>query len=122
MNKIINLKELNFGKNQSYSNKDPNDHVIDSTNFSYYLTHDFHKLHNKNCSKTNSTSFSVLHTNICSLQGNFDNLEQLFNNLECELDIIALTETCHTDGNQHFIPSILIGYQNYEDISGSTLK
>ena len=122
MNKIINLKELNFGKNQSYSNKDPNDHVIDSTNFSYYLTHDFHKLHNKNCSKTNSTSFSVLHTNICSLQGNFDNLEQLFNNLECELDIIALTETWHTDGNQHFIPSILIGYQNYEGISGSTLK
>ena len=45
MNKIINLKELNFDKNQSYSNKDPNDHVIDHTNFSYYLTHDFHKLH-----------------------------------------------------------------------------
>ena len=42
MNKIINLKELNFGKNQSYSNKDPNDHVIDPTNFSYYITHDFH--------------------------------------------------------------------------------
>ena len=32
MNKIINLKELNFDKNQSYSNKDPNDHVIDPTN------------------------------------------------------------------------------------------
>ena len=33
MNKIINLKELNFDKNQSYSNKDPNDHVIHPTNF-----------------------------------------------------------------------------------------
>ena len=35
MNKIINLKELNFDKNQNYLNKDPKDHVIDSTNFSY---------------------------------------------------------------------------------------
>ena len=93
MNKIINLKELNFDKNQSYSNKDPNDHVIDPTNFSYYLTHDFHKLHKKNSNKTNNTNFSVLHTNICSLQGNFDNLEQLLNKIECEFDIIALTET-----------------------------
>ena len=122
MNKIINLKELNFGKNQSYSNKDPNDHVIDPTNFSYYLTHDFHKLHKKNSNKTNNTNFSVLHTNICSLQGNFDNFEQLLNNLEYEIDIIALTETWHTEGNQNFIPGLLTGYQNYEGISGSTLK
>ena len=35
MNKIVNLKELNFDKNQNYSNKDPNDHVIDLTNFNY---------------------------------------------------------------------------------------
>ena len=62
MNKIINLKELNFDKKQSYSNKDPNDHVIDHANFSYYLTHDFHKLHKKNSNKTNNTNFSVLHT------------------------------------------------------------
>ena len=122
MNKIINLKELNFDNNQSYSNKDPNDHVIDPTNFSYYLTHDFHKLHKKNSNKTNNTNFSVLHTNICSLQGNFNNLEQLLNNLEYEFDIIALTETWHTEGNQNFIPGLLTGYQNYEGISGSTLK
>ena len=55
MNNIINLKELNFDKYQSYSNKDPNDHDIDTTNFSYHLTHDFHKLHNKNSNKTNNT-------------------------------------------------------------------
>ena len=122
MNKIINLKELNFDKNQSYSNKDPNDHVIDPTNFNYYLTHDFHKLQNKNSNKTNSTNFSVLHTNICSLQGNFDNLEQLLNSLECEFDIIAVTETWHTERNQNFIPGLLTGFQNYEGISGSTLK
>ena len=33
MEKIINLKELNFDKNQNFSNKGPNDHVIDATNF-----------------------------------------------------------------------------------------
>ena len=38
MNKIINLKELNFDKSQNYSNKNPNDHVIYSTTFNYYLT------------------------------------------------------------------------------------
>ena len=35
MNKIVNLKELNFDKNQNYSSKDPNNHVIDPTNFNY---------------------------------------------------------------------------------------
>ena len=122
MKKIINLKELNFDKNQNYSNKDPNDHVIDPTNFDYYLTHDFHKLHNKNSKRTNNINLSVLYTNICSLQGNFDNLEQLLNNLEYEFDIIALTETWHTAGKQNIIPGLLPGYQNYKCISGSTLK
>ena len=87
------LKKQTKEKLRSYSYQDPNNHVIDPTNFSYYLTHEFHKLHNKNSSKTNKTKFSVLHTNICSLQGNFDNLEQLLNKIECEFDIIALTET-----------------------------
>ena len=86
------LKKQTKEKLRSYSYQDPN-HVIDPTNFSYYLTHEFHKLHNKNSSETNKTKFSVLHTNICSLQGNFDNLEQLLNKIECEFDIIALTET-----------------------------
>ena len=90
MNKIINLKELNFDNNQSYSNKDLNDHVIDPTNFSYYQTHDFHKLNNKNSNKTNNSNFSVLHINMRSLQGHFDNLQQLLNNLECEFDILLL--------------------------------
>ena len=62
MNKIINLKELNFDNNQSYSNKDPNDHVIDPTNFSYYLTHDFLKRYNEKNNKTNNINFSVLQT------------------------------------------------------------
>ena len=57
IDKIINLKGPNFDKNQNYLNKDPNDHVIDPTNFSYYLTHDFHKLHNKNSSKNKQRQF-----------------------------------------------------------------
>ena len=59
---------------------------------------------------------------LCLLQGNFDNLEQLLNNLAYELGIIALTETWHTVANQNFILGLLTGYQNYEGISGSTLK
>ena len=69
-------------KNKTIQNKDPNDYVIDRTNFSCYLTQNFHKLHNKNSKETYDTHFSVLHTNTCSLQGNFDNLGQLLNNLE----------------------------------------
>ena len=38
-------------KSQSYSNKDYNEHVFDLTSFNYYLTHDFHKLINKNSNK-----------------------------------------------------------------------
>ena len=79
-------------------------------------------IYNKNCNKTKKNNFSVLHTNICSLQGNFNYIEQLLNNLEYEFDIIVLTETRHTERNQNFISGLLTDYQNYEGISGSTLK
>ena len=79
-------------------------------------------IYNKNCNKTKKNNFSVLHTNICSLQGNFNYIEQLLNNLEYEFDIIVLTETRHTERNQNFISGLLTDYQNYEGISDSTLK
>ena len=47
--------------------------------FKYYDTHDFHILKNK---VTNS--FSVLHTNICSLQKNGEDLFDLINAEENE--------------------------------------
>ena len=41
-------------------------------NFNYYWNHQFHKLVNKLPEKK---TISLLHTNICSLQGNFENLK-----------------------------------------------
>ena len=70
---IFNLKELNFYKNQNYAQNDPEEQLIENTSFDFYATHEFHKLINK--IKHNSNSFSLLHTNICSLQGNIEKLE-----------------------------------------------
>ena len=49
----------------------------------------------KNNLKLNkSENFSIYHSNICSLQGDFDKLEILLDNLEHQFDdVIALTET-----------------------------
>ena len=46
----------------------------------------------------------------CSLQGNFEKLEMLLNDLECQFDSTALTETWHNDNNPSFIADILPGY------------
>ena len=90
-------------------------------NFNYYETHAFHKL--KNTLKLNkSENFSIFHYNICSLQGNFYKLEILLDNLEHQLDVIALTETWHMKNNVNFTPGILSGYQKYEGLAGLSKK
>ena len=58
--------------------------------FDYFETHDFHKLTNK---KPSSKAFSLLHTNICSLQANAENLEILISNLGYKFSVIAVSET-----------------------------
>ena len=78
--KLLNLQELNFKKNPKYANSDPNASIANPVNFNYYETHAFHKL--KNNQKLNkSENFSISHSNICSLQGNFDKVEILLDNL-----------------------------------------
>ena len=121
LNNILNLKELTFNKNQHYSVKDPNVNVTYPTFFKYYLNHEFHKL-NKNINSGKNNKFSLLHTNICSLKGNFENVEMLLSDLEYQFDVIALTDTWHNDNNPSFIAGILPGYQKYESTSGSTKK
>ena len=116
----FNLKELNFNKNQNYAKNDPEEQIIETTNFDFYSTHEFHKLKTKK--SINSENFSLLHTNICSLQGNFEKLEMLRQNLDFMFDIIALTETWHTKNNVNFSPGVLQGYHKYEGICGSTQK
>ena len=76
----FNLKELNFNKNQNYAKNDPEEQTIETTNFDFYSIHEFHQVKTK---KTlNSENFSLLHTNTCSLQGNFEKLEMLRQNLD----------------------------------------
>ena len=67
--------------------------------------------------------FNILHTNICSLNANLENLELLLNNLEHSFDIIAVSETW-TPKNNHTTHSKrnITGYQKYHGIEGSSLK
>ena len=85
--------------------------------FKYYETHQFHSMKEK----VNNT-FSLFHTNICSLQYNGDNLHNLLANLEFKFDIIALSETWNPDYKVTFQPPILPGYHNYKGTKGSSLK
>ena len=88
--------------------------------FDYYNTHDIHKLTKKS---VESKDFSIFHSNICSLQGNFEKLELLLTNLDYHFNIIALTETWNPNEKMHnFNPGNLEGYQSYEGLSGSSLK
>ena len=77
--KLLNLQELSFNKNPNYVNSDPNANIADPMNFSYYETHALHKLKN-NLKINKSENVSIFHSNICSLQGNFDKLEILLDN------------------------------------------
>ena len=76
---LLNLNKLNLNKNHKYVNRDPNANIADPVNFNYYETHAFHKLKN-NLKLNKSENFSIFHSNICSLQGNFDKLEILLDN------------------------------------------
>ena len=73
------LKELNFGKNKNHCSKDPDENLTDPTCFNYSLARDFHKLNIKN-KRNKHNSFSIFHSNISSLQGNFLKMGQLLKN------------------------------------------
>jgi hypothetical protein len=86
--------------------------------FKYYETEQFHNMKDKI-----KDSFSLLHTNICSLQYNGDNLTNMLSNLEFKFDVIALTETWNPDYKKHtFQPPIIDGYKPFKGTNGSSLK
>ena len=119
-NTFLNLNELNFNIQNKQSELDPDEGLINVTNFKYYTTHEFHKLVKNTDTKQ---CFSLLHTNISSLAGNFEKLECLINDLDYRFDIIACTETWNPEEKKHlFIPGILDGYHKYEGITGNSLK
>ena len=64
-----------------------------------------------------------MHTNICSLQHNGDNLNNLLAGLEFKFDVVALTETWNPDYKEHtFQPPLIDGYSKYMGTTGSSLK
>jgi exonuclease III len=88
--------------------------------FNYYDIHNFHKLTN-NLPKSKQR-FSLFHTNIQSLNHNFDYLKILLNALQHNFDIIALTETWNPLDKITFLPGTLQGYSAYQGTKGHTLK
>ena len=117
---------MNSKDRLEYSTIETNDEYFEDLStqpdFNYYQTHDFHKLAMK-IDKRNS--FSVLHTNICSLSGNLENLELLLRNLDHAFDVIGVSETWRSENNNnkntinnHTIP----GYQKFCVTEGSSLK
>ena len=117
---ILNLKKLTFHENTYHAKFDPDEEIKDNSNFSFYTTKDFHELKNKN---KNRKTFSVIHTNIESLNGNFEKLQYLLNDIDYRFDIIALTETWNDEKNKHlFQAGNLDDYYPYEGITGNSLK
>ena len=109
-------KSFNFGPNDTNKLDDTYDLL---PSFKYYQTHELHKLFRK----TNNSAFSLLHTNICYLKANFENLEILLSNIEHKFDIIVLTEAWNSEEKKScFSPGHLEGYQNYNGITGITIK
>ena len=68
-------------------------------NFKYYEVHDFHKEYGS--LNTDNKQISLFHTNICSLKANIENLEILFQQLDHNFDIIALSETWNPENKKH---------------------
>jgi len=92
---------------------------INST-FKYYEVQDLLKL-----SKTwiKNPTFSVFHTNICSLNSNVENMEHLLHDIGIMFDIITLSETWNPENkNSIFQLKHIHGYHDYYGMTGSTGK
>ena len=86
--------------------------------FKYYDNHKFHSM-----SEKLTNPFSIIHTNICSLQQNGENLEDLIIDLKFKFDIIAVTESWNPEDKKYkFSPPIFEGYSPYTGTTGSSLK
>ena len=112
----------------SYTHPSDNDNFTDETdtlfedfkpNCHYYEVDQFRKTQ----SSWNQKSFSILHTNICSLQANIENLEDLLTDLSYDFKVIALTETWNPEKSKdRFTAKQLPGYHEYYGTTGSSSK
>ena len=68
-------------------------------------------------------NFSILRTNICSINANSENLEILINSLEYNFDVLAVSETWNPKDKQ-VSPKFkhITDYQKFHGTEGHTLK
>ena len=93
-----------------------------NVDFNYYSVHEFHKLSTKTA-RGRTQPLSIYHTNIQSLNANFDNLHSSLSDLDYPFDIIALSETWNPKYKKDsFNPGTLPGYKKYSGVEGNTLK
>ena len=89
-------------------------------NFMYYDVEKFNKLQK---SWQNHNKLGIFHTNICSLQANIEDMEDLLVDLGFSFDILALTETWNPEeGKDKFLAKNIDGYHDYYGVTGSTRK
>ena len=98
----LNLRSIISKDRLEYNTVGTNDEYFENLSIqpdsNCYETLDFHKLAMK-IDKRNS--FSVLHTNICSLIANLENLELLLRNLDHAFDVIGVSETWTSENNDN---------------------
>ena len=98
----------------------PDNEIPFEPDFKYYSLHDFHKLIKLNTNTTIKT-ISIIHSNIRSLNHNFESLSELLVSLDFNFSIIALSETWNPKSKTHlFFPPKLEGYHDFEYLSGET--
>ena len=99
---------------------DANETLAMKRNFDYY---DVENFKNRKTLFEKRSTFGIFHTNICSLQANIEQLEDLLHDLDHTFDIIALSETWNSEKTQlTFSPKRLEGYQDYYGTTGISLK
>ena len=115
----LELCKLNPSEHDSRYDEDIDNHVHFHDNFDYFSNHKFHKLIKKSLS--DKERFSLLHSNISSLLGNFDKLESLLLDLDLDFDVLALTETWHSKSNDSRFKNLNIpGFHPYFGLQGSS--
>ena len=116
----MNLNKLDQNHFHPNSDNDIDTNLNLNCNFDYYTTHEFHKLLSK-LETNNEESFSLMHSNICSVNKNLESLELLNTTLGHNFDVIAISETWitkETDTNHFSLPL----YQNYHGTPGLSRK
>ena len=118
----MKLDKLDLNHFHPNADDDIDQNLNFNIDFKYYTTHKFHKPSRK-FNSSHLPFFSLMHTNICSLDKNFNNLEILTTSLQHKFDIIALSETCITKNNELNCKIMALnGYQNYVGTSGKGMK